>query len=141
MPWWINHAQAGEQIRTYNRKIVFQPHNNLSDQVNGNIIRSEIEGGVYLRDLPNETTLEVETQNRWYTIVVKHDCQALIWGHPRFCPEPVLVLIQGSNWGGSMLKTAYLGRGMHLEFRHPGYKGPIITSRIVDIRLHSRAAA
>ena len=120
---------------------MFQPHNNLSDQVNGNIIRSEIEGGVYLRDLPNETTLEVETQNRWYTIVVKHDCEALICGHPRFCPEPVLVFIQGSNWGGSMLKTAYLGRGMHLEFRHPGYKGPIITSRIVDIRMRSQVAA
>jgi hypothetical protein len=120
---------------------VFQPHNNLSDQVNGNIIRSEIEGGVYLRDLPGETTLEVETQNRWYTIVLKRDCEALICGHPRFCPEPVLVSIQGSNWGGSMLKTAYLGRGMHLEFRHPQYKGPIVTSRIVDIRLCSPVAA
>ena len=113
---------------------MFQPHQNLGDRVNGNIIRSEIEGGVYLRDLPHDTTLEVETQNRWYTIVVKCDGEALIWGHPEFCPEPVLVLIQGSNWGGSMLKAAYLGRGMHLEFLHPGYKSAITTSRIVDIR-------
>src|SRR5215470_4975699 len=111
---------------------MFQPHKNLSDQVNGNIIRSEIEGGVYLRDLPDETTLEVETQNRWYTIVVKEGGEALICGHPEFCPEPVKVSINGSNWGGSMLKAAFLGRGMRLEFRHPRYRGPIVTSRILD---------
>src|SRR6202030_4623185 len=118
---------------------MFAPHENLSDRINGNIIRSEIEGGVDLRQLPPESMLKVETRNRAYTIVMQRDCNALISGHPQFCPEPVLVFIQGSNWGGSMLKTAYLGRGMHLEFRHPGYKGPIVTSRIVDIRLRSRA--
>ncbi len=114
---------------------MFQPHTNLSDQVNGNIIQSEIEGGVYLRDLPHDTKLEVETQNRWYTIVVKRDGEAMIWGHPQFCPEPVLVQIQGCNWGGSMIKTAFLGRGMHLEFCHPSYRGPIVTSRILEIRM------
>ncbi len=118
---------------------MFRPHQNLSDQINGNIIRSEIEGGVYLRDLPEPATVEVETQNRWYTMVVRHDGSAWIWGHPEFCPEPVLVRITGSNWGGSMLKTAYLGRGMHLEFRHPNYEGPIVTSPIVDIRVKQAA--
>jgi hypothetical protein len=29
---------------------------------------------------------------------------------------------------------------MHLEFRHPDYEGPIITSPIVDIRVLSEAA-
>ena len=114
---------------------IFVPHQNLSDQINGNIIRSEIEGGVYLRDLPEESTLEVATQNRRYTLVVRGDGQALISGHPEFCPEPVEVRIHGSNWGGSMLKAAYLGRGMHPEYRHPKYRGPIVTSPIVDIRL------
>ena len=28
---------------------MFVPHHNLSDQINRNIIRSEIEGGVYLQ--------------------------------------------------------------------------------------------
>ena len=114
---------------------MFAPHQNLSDQINSNIIRSEIEGGVYLRDLPDESTLEVATQNRSYTLVIRGDGQALICGHPEFCPEPVEVRIHGSNWGGSMLKAAYLGRGMHLEYRHPKYRGPIVTSPIVDIRL------
>ncbi len=119
---------------------MFHPHQNLSDLVNGNIIRSEIEGGVYLKDLPEEATLEVVTRNRGYKLVVRRDGSALICGHPQFCPEPVLVRIAGSNWGGSMLKTAYLGRGMHLEFRHPNYVGPIVTSPIVDIRLLLQAA-
>ncbi len=114
---------------------LFVPHQNLSDQINGNIIRSEIEGGVYLRDLPEESTLEVATQNRRYTLIIRADGNALISGHPEFCPEPVEVRIHGSNWGGSMLKAAYLGRGMHLEYRHPNYRGPIVTSPIVDIRL------
>ncbi len=114
---------------------MFVPHQNLSDQVNGNIIQSEIEGGVYLRDLPDESTIEVVTKNRGYTLVVRRDGLALISGHPEFCPEPVLVRISGSNWGGSMLKAAFLGRGMHLEYRHPKYRGPIVTSPIVDIRL------
>lgn len=119
---------------------MFQPHPNLSDRINANIIRSEIEGGVYLRDLPENAEIEVVTQNRGYTLVIRGDGAALISGHPEFCPEPVLVRISGSNWGGSMLKTAYLGRGMHMEFRHPNYQGPIVTSRIVDIRMRDQAA-
>jgi hypothetical protein len=119
----------------YDTTVIFAPHQNLSDQINGNIIRSEIEGGVYLRDLPDESTIEVATRNRQYTLVVRRDGQAMISGHPEFCPEPVEVRISGSNWGGSMLKAAFLGRGMHLEYRHPNYRGPIVTSPIVDIRL------
>jgi hypothetical protein len=119
---------------------MFRPHQNLSDEINGNIIRSEIEGGVYLRDLPDAAKVEVQTRNRYYTIVLRRDGSAWICGHPEFCPTPVLVQIAGCNWGGSMLKAAYLGRGMHLEFRHPDYDGPIVTSPIVDIRVLPAAA-
>src|SRR6266542_616288 len=113
---------------------LFLPHPNLSDEVNRNIVQSEIEGGVYLKDLPDETTLEIETQNRSYILVNRGQGQALISGHAEFCPEPVLVRIEGSNWGGSMLKASCVGRGMHLEFKHPEYQRPIVTSRIMEIR-------
>jgi hypothetical protein len=46
----------------------------------------------------------------------------------------VQVAIAGSTWGGSMLKLQYVGRGMHLEFRHPEYDTPIVTSPIQEIR-------
>jgi hypothetical protein len=118
---------------------MFTPHRNLSDEINRAIIQSEIEGGVHFRDLPEPALVEVETQNRFYNLVVRRDGTAWIWGHPEFCPEPVLVKIHGCNWGGSMIKSNYLGRGMHMEFRHPGYPGCIVTSKIVDIKLRSES--
>ena len=39
-----------------------------------------------------------------------------------------------------MIKVAFIGRGMHLEFRHPDYEGAVVTSPIVDIRVLSEAA-
>jgi hypothetical protein len=115
----------------------YMPHPNFSDEVNGNIVRSEIEGGVCLDDLSEGARLEVETQNRWYTILVRDHGKELIWGHPRYCPDPVPVRIAGSTWGGSMLKVRFIGRGMHLEFWHPVFR-TIKTSRIVDIRAADR---
>jgi len=41
---------------------LFEPHPNFSDVINRNIIQSEIEGGVHLRDLLPGTVLEVHTQ-------------------------------------------------------------------------------
>jgi hypothetical protein len=109
------------------------PHANLSDAVNRNIIQSEIEGGVHLGDLSPGAILEVRTQNRAYTIQYKGWDQALISGHPVFCPQPVPVTIHGSTWGGSMLKARFIGRGMRLEFGYPECD-PIRTSVILDVR-------
>lgn len=120
---------------------MFNPHPNLADEVNRSIIRSEIEGGVFLNDLPPDTVLEIQTMHHRYTAVLLGGSEALISGHPEFCPEPVQVAIAGSTWGGSMLKLQYVGRGMHLEFRHPEYSNPIVTSPIQEIRdraMHDR---
>jgi hypothetical protein len=113
-----------------------KPHPNLSDEINANVVQSEIEGGVHLRDLRPGAILEVQTRQRRYTIVNQGGGDALISGHPEYCPVPVLVKIHGSTWGGSMLKEQFIGRGMHLEFRHPKFL-PITTSRIVAVRERS----
>jgi len=112
---------------------LFVPHQNLSDEVNRNIVQSEVEGGVHLDDLQDGETLEVETLNRCYRLVNHGQGEVTISGHPKFCPDPVLVRVHGSNWGGSMLKVRFIGRGMHMEFRHPEFR-TIVTSRIVDVR-------
>ena len=109
------------------------PHPSLSDAINRNVIQSEIEGGVHLRDLAPGAIIELQTQNRWYTIVNRGEGEAWISGHPVFCPDPVPVRIHGSTWGGTMLKERFIGRGMHLEFCPPGFP-PITTSRILEIR-------
>lgn len=117
----------------------FTPSPHLCDAVNSRIVQSEIEGGVHLRDVVPGTVLEVRTQNREYTIQYQGSGQALISGHPVFCPEPVLVNIHGSTWGGSMLKERFIGRGMCLEFAAPAYQA-ITTSMIVEVR-ESRSKA
>lgn len=106
----------------------------VGDMERRNIIQSEIEGGVFLQDLPQHTVLEIQTSNRCYTAEVLGPEEVLISGHPRYCPKPVQVEIAGSNWGGSLLKMGFVGRGMHLEIRHPDFEAPIITSAIREIR-------
>lgn len=113
--------------------VTLAAHPNFSDEVNRNIIESEIEGGVYLDDLPPSSVLSIQTNNRVYKIVVLDNDRALISGHPEFCPQPEQVRINGSTWGGSMIRTKFVGRGMHLEFEHPVYR-TIITSRILDVQ-------
>jgi hypothetical protein len=113
--------------------VLYEPNPHLSDSVNRNIIQAEIEGGVYLRDLPPGSVLSIQTRNRAYRMVVLGNGAALLSGHPEFCPEPTEVQIHGSTWGGPMIMSKYLGRGMHLEFERPENQ-VITTSRIVDIR-------
>jgi hypothetical protein len=112
----------------------FKPHPHLSDQVNHNLIQSEIEGGVRLQDLKPGSRLEVHTRHTCYDLVVLSGNEVMISGHPLYCPQPTPVTITGSTWGGSMLKVRFIGRGMHLEFHHPEYHMPIVTSPIQEIR-------
>ena len=118
----------------------FMPHPQFSDEVNRNIVQSEIEGGVCPDDLSDCAVLKVETQNRWYTILIRGRGKEQVWGHPQYCPDPVPVRIAGSTRGGSMLKLRFVGRGMHLEFRHPVFR-TILTSRIVNVRASERLEA
>src|SRR5712664_3016816 len=113
---------------------MFAPHPNLSDEVNRNIVQSEIEGGVSLEGLPPDTVLQIRTQHHFYTVLLLGEGSVLISGHPQYCPQPVQVTIAGSTWGCSMLKMRFIGRGMHLEFHHPAYSTAIITSPIQEIR-------
>jgi len=118
--------------------VLYQPNPHFADTVNRNIIQSEIEGGVDLRNLTPGTVISIRTLNHLYKIEVVEEDTALISGHPEFCPDPVEVRIHGSTWGGSMLRVRFVGRGMHLEFEHPVHKR-IVTSRILDIQADEAA--
>jgi hypothetical protein len=76
---------------------LYTAHPNLADEVNRNIIQSEIEGGVYLRDLPLGAVLAIETRNRFYTLVNL--------GGPHLRPSRLL-----SGPGGSAHPGLQLGR-------------------------------
>jgi hypothetical protein len=89
--------------------------------------------GVDLCDLPLGAVLEVETGHHTYRVENRGDGKVLIAGHPRYCPEPVLVDLHGSVGEGSLLKLWFIGRGMRMEFVHPQF-GAVWTSRIREIR-------
>ena len=99
---------------------LFTPHPNLSDDVNRNIIGSEIEGGVFLDRLQPHSVLQIQTQHRCYTAVMLGGSQALISGHPEYCPEPTLIQGLGSAYVTGLIREGYVGPGMRLSFPHNG---------------------
>lgn len=90
--------------------------------------------GLFLSSLERGATLHVVTKSRTYSLVVLGNREVLISGHPEYCPAPVRVKVQGSTWGGSLLRVNFIGKGMHLEYWHPIHKC-ITTSLILDVRV------
>ena len=78
--------------------------------------------GLCLCDLPVGAAIDVITANRTYTIENRGQGRMLISGHPRYCPEPVLV-----DQVGPLITP-----GMCLTWSHPDY-GRIRTSPVEQI--------
>jgi len=93
----------------------------------------EAQDGIALDDLAVGAVVEVETGHTTYRVENRGDGKILISGHPQYCPEPVLVELHGSTSSHAILKFRFIGRGLHLEFRHPTL-GVVRTSRIKAIR-------
>jgi hypothetical protein len=107
-----------------------------NEAANLETIEAETGVGVYLEDLPEGAVLEVETRGHRYTIVNRTHGEALISGHPRFCPQPTAAIIGGSALGGCMAKSGFIGLGMRLTFQLPMHR-TITTSPIMQIRTSS----
>lgn len=89
-------------------------HPNLSDDINANIAKSELLGGILSKDMEPSSRLQVHTKNTLYTILKDAEGNYFIHGGRFSLPTPCC--IAGSTWGGSMLKVGFIGVGMHLEF-------------------------
>ena len=125
-------AEPTELTTGLDRKL-FTPHPNFDDAINRAICQSEIEGGVPLDALPLGAVLLVQTMYHLYRLENRGEGEVLISGHPRFCPEPVLVQLHGSPWGTSLIRTRFIGRGLRMEFNHPDC-GIVLTSRVREIQ-------
>ena len=110
----------------------FESNAGLADHLNDKIVKSRFEGGIHLSELKKGALLRIQTRSREYTMMYCGERNALIWGHPEICPEPVPIQIVGSTWGGSMLKSSFIGKAMHLEYQHPTLRR-VVTSPIVAI--------
>jgi hypothetical protein len=107
-------------------------HENFSDEVNAAYDESELAGGGYLDKLAVGKKLQVQTKKSLYIIERRED-GLYISGNAKYCPEPVKCRIPGSNFGGSMLKMNFVGRGMFLEFIVDGTNKTIVTSEISEV--------
>lgn len=97
-------------------------------------MKPEPEGIVKLDDVPPGSVLNVITRHTCYVIRMLLGRIALISGHAVYCPQPVLVTINGSGERGSWLRTGFISPGMRLRFHHPEYQTEIITSTVREIR-------
>jgi hypothetical protein len=90
--------------------------------------------GIDLRSLPAGTAVVVDTRHSRYRFVMLDETgrNALIEGGPYF-PRATTVRVEGSTFGGSLLKVGWIGLGLCVELSFGGKR--IITSRVRSIRL------
>jgi hypothetical protein len=96
------------------------------------------EEGIYVNDLSQGDVLELATLHHHYRLVKRNKDHFRISGHPHFCPDPIDVEVEGSfaNKWPSVPRPGFIGRGMHLMFKHPDFD-LVTTSEIREIhKLH-----
>ena len=94
--------------------------------------------GIHLRDVEPLTTLMVRTRNSQYRIVVSHDTSVIVQGG-QFFLDATPGRIDGSGFGGSLLKVGWIGIGLRMEIFADGQR--IITSPVRDISIQRHASA
>lgn len=92
----------------------------------------DAEGGIELSQIRPGTILEVQTRNNAYTVIPQESGEMLIWGHPQYCPDPILTTGLGSAYVTGVVRQGYVGPGMRLTFPTEGRR--VLTSRIVSLR-------
>ena len=108
------------------------PHPNWDEAVNAAVVRNEVLGGADLTQLAVGKKLVVQCQDCTLTVERRADGLYLS-GHDTYCPVPTKCSIPGSNYGGSMLKMNWVGRGMFMEFHTEAHPKRIVTSEILEV--------
>lgn len=90
-------------------------------------------GGIELAMVPMGTILEVETRNTTYTVIPQPQNQTIIWGHPEYCPDPILISGLGSACTTGHFREGYLCPNWRLSF--PRGENRVATSPIVAVRV------
>jgi hypothetical protein len=92
--------------------------------------------GINVREAEPLVPILVTTQNSRYRIIPLRwgDSDVLVQGG-QFFPEPTEARLAGSTFGGSFLKMHWINIGMHMEIDTGNGGGPIITTRVADVRI------
>lgn len=117
----------------------FNPHDNLSDEINRAIAESELQGGFDLRELAVGRRLYVYMRLGYYLLEHRSDgfyiSEHPFHGEAKYCPEPTRCVVTGSIFHpkGTMLKAKWVGRGMFLEFHLNDGPRMLSTTEILEI--------
>lgn len=107
-------------------------HSNFADEINDAYDDSVLLGGADLNKLAAGKRLIVRCRDCTFTIERRED-GLYISGHDKYCPVPTKARIPGSNFGGSMLRMHFVGRGMYMEFHTDAYPQRIVTSEVQEV--------
>ena len=88
--------------------------------------------GVFLESTAVGAIVEARTANSTYRLRYLGKGWAEISGHPRYCPQPVKVRLNGSRWLDSSVRESYVSPGMQLKFTDPSGKS-VLTSPIESV--------
>ena len=91
-------------------------------------------GGVAVEKLDPISPLVVHTENTVYEITVldPRGLHIMVCGGSYF-PEPTRALLEGSSFGGSLLKQGWIGPGLRMEICSDGLR--VVTSKVQSIEL------
>lgn len=109
-------------------------HPNLSDDINRKIDSQNQDTGVFIKNLPKGTFVQVQTQNSTYIFECLGGSNIAIQGNGRYFNDRTEGALAGSTWGGSMLKMGWVGVGMHMEVWTQA-TGTVTTSEIAMVRV------
>jgi len=106
-------------------------HPNLSDEINKAKASQNEDTGVFIDKLPVGTIVKIETKRSIYIFEVQDATGRVhIKGTGNYFNEITPARIIGSNFGGTMLKSRWVGIGMRMEVLPDGPLKGVITSAI-----------
>lgn len=92
-------------------------------------------GGIDIRKLKKGTRLIVRTRNSEYTLVLSGKPGHLTASGGKHLHEPQPIQFPGSTFGGSCLKTGWIGYGMHMEMYLPDGRvlttSPVVMAEVI----------
>ena len=92
--------------------------------------------GLAVEKLAPISPLVVKTENTVYEITVLDPARLRITVRGgSYFPRPTAALLEGSSFGGSLLKQGWIGPGLRMEICSDGLR--VVTSRVQSIELQS----
>jgi hypothetical protein len=112
-------------------------HKNLDSNINRILDAQEDKPRLKLKLLPEGASIKVETVNSTYRFTKLKDGSFMAQGG-KYLPNPTPVYINGSTYGGSMIKAGVIELDAHMEITIMISGKTITTSSVQEIYLENK---